>query len=181
MTVSLIVAMAENGVIGRKGGLPWRLPKDLKRFKALTMGHTLVLGRRTWESIGRLLPGRTFVVISRDPAFSGQGILVSRSVREAIEQAEGDTEVFIGGGAEIYRQTLPIADRIYLTRIHARVEGDTYFPEVDWSQWREVSREEHQADEKHPFPFTFLVYERKTPKFSPYDRLAAFGGSPVIV
>jgi len=161
MTVSLIVAMAENGVIGRKGGLPWRLPKDLKRFKALTMGHTLVLGRRTWESIGRLLPGRAFVVVSRDPAFSGQGIRVSRSVREAIEQAGGDTEVFIGGGAEIYRQALPIADRIYLTRVHARVEGDTYFPEVDWGQWREVSREEHQTDEKHLFPFTFLVYERE--------------------
>ncbi len=161
-TVSIIVAAAANGVIGRDGGLPWRLPADLGHFKRTTMGHHLVVGRRTWEEVGRPLPGRTMVVVTRDPALRIPEVVVVNSLQEAVAVAvgAGDDEVFVAGGGEIYRQAMALADRVYLTRIHADVEGDTTFPELDGEAWRLVSREDHEADERNPYPYSFLVYER---------------------
>lgn len=160
MTVSFIAAISDNGVIGRAGGLPWQMPGDLKWFKNKTMGHTLIMGRKTWESVGVPLPGRRIVVVTRDRSFVPDGVALARSVDEALGKAATEDEVFIGGGGEIFRQTLRIADRMYITRIHAELEGDVRFPEVDWAQWKEVFREEHPADAKNKYPYTFLVYER---------------------
>ena len=164
MTVSLIVAVSSNGVIGRDGGLPWCLPADLKHFKRTTMGHHLIIGRRTWEEVGKPLPGRTMVVVTRSRNFAPEGAKVVRSVERALELAADDEEPFIGGGAQIYRIALErdLVDRIYLTRIHAEVEGDTIFPEVDLGRWELASEEHHDADEKNEFSYSFLVYERRT-------------------
>jgi len=159
--VSIIVAVADNGVIGRGGGLPWHLPADLKRFKRLTSGHHMVMGRRTWDSIGRRpLPGRPTIVVSRDPSFVAEGAQAARSVEEALELAAGADEVFIAGGEAIYRAALPVADRIYLTRVHACFDGDTHFPAFDANDWQVVVEERHEPDEKNPYAHTFLVYER---------------------
>jgi dihydrofolate reductase len=139
--VSLIAAVAANGVIGRDGGLPWRLPEDLKRFRALTLGHHIVMGRKTYESIGRLLPGRTTVIVTRQRDYAVPGAIVARSIEDALAQCAGDDEVFVIGGAQIYQAALPIADRLYLTEVMAEVEGDTRFPAFDRQRWRERSRE----------------------------------------
>lgn len=162
MRVSLIVAMAANGVIGRDNGLPWRLPQDLKRFKALTLGHTLVMGRKTWDSIGRPLPGRRMVVITRRPDWHPEGIEVVHSLDEALSVAAeaGDAEVFVAGGGEIYRQALPRADRIHCTRVEAEIPGDTRFPDIDLKDWKIVEEEHHEPDADHAFPFTFQVLDR---------------------
>lgn len=162
MRLSIIVAMAANRVIGKDNGLPWRLPADLKRFKSLTMGHHLLIGRKTFESIGRPLPGRTSVVITRRDDYSPEGVRVAHSVEQAVEIARraGEDEAFVGGGAEIYRATLELADRIYLTLIDRPIEGDTYFPAFDESAWRLCSSEAREADAENPHPFRFLVYER---------------------
>jgi dihydrofolate reductase len=162
MTVSLIVAVASNGVIGREGGLPWHLPADLKHFKRTTMGHHLIIGRRTWEEVGLPLPGRTMVVVTRSRNFAPDGVCVVRSVEEALALASSDEEPFIGGGAQIYRIALArdLVDRIYLTRIHSEIEGDTIFPEIDLDAWRLVSEEHHEADKKNKYPYSFLVYDR---------------------
>jgi dihydrofolate reductase len=160
MRVSLIVAVSTNGVIGRDGDLPWRMPEDLKRFKSLTMGHHLVVGRKTWEEVGQPLPGRMMVVVTRARDFQVAGVTVVHSLQEALDVAHNDDEVFIAGGGEIYRQALPLADRLYLTRIHAEIEGDTTFPEFDQSEWRLVEREDHDADERNPYPYSFIVYEK---------------------
>ena len=161
MIVSIIVAVADNDVIGRDGGLPWHLPADLKRFKRLTSGHQMVMGRRTWDSIGRRpLPGRPTIVVSRDPSFVAEGAQVARSVEEALELAAGADEVFIAGGEAIYRAALPVADRIYLTRVHACFDGDTHFPAFDANDWQVVVEERHEPDEKNPYAHTFLVHER---------------------
>jgi dihydrofolate reductase len=159
MRISLIVAVAENGVIGKDNGLPWHLSHDLRRFKRLTMGHHLIMGRRTWESVGKPLPGRINVVVTRDTDFRAEGAVVVHSVPDALA-LDDDEEMFIGGGAEIFRAALPQVERAYLTLVHATPEGDTFFPEVDWSQWRLVEREDHPADEKNDFPYSFITYER---------------------
>jgi dihydrofolate reductase len=162
MKVSLIAALARNRVIGRDNRLPWRLPADLRRFKQLTMGHTLLVGRKTFESIGRPLPGRAMLVASRREGYEPEGVRVVRSVQEALDVARegGETELFVAGGAEIYRQTLPVADRLHLTRIEEDVPGDAYFPEVDETQWRLVDREDHAPTEEVPFAWSFQDYER---------------------
>lgn len=162
MRISLIVAMARNRVIGRDNRLPWRLPADLRRFKELTMGHTLLVGRKTFESIGRPLPGRKMLVVSRREGYAPEGVRVAHSVQEALDlaRAEGEPELFVGGGAEIYRQTLPVADRLHLTRIEEDVPGDAYFPEFDETEWRLVDREDHGPSEEAPFAWSFQVYER---------------------
>lgn len=162
MAVSLIVAVSSNGIIGRDGALPWHLPADLKHFKKTTMGHHLIIGRRTWEEVGEPLPGRTMVVVTRSRDFAPKGAQVVRSVEEALELAAADDEPFIGGGSQIYRIALArdLVDRIYLTRIQAEVDGDTHFPEIDFSDWELVSEEHHEADEKNEFAYSFLVYER---------------------
>ncbi len=160
MTLSLIAALADNRVIGRDNRLPWRLPADLKRFKRLTMGHPLIVGRKTFESIGRPLPGRRMVVLSRRAGFAPEGVEVARGLEEALALVSGAAEVFVGGGAQIYRQALAGAGRLYLTRVRARIEGDRRFPHVDWDEWRLVREEEHPADERHQFPFAFQDFER---------------------
>jgi dihydrofolate reductase len=164
MRVSLIVAVAENGVIGRGGKLPWRLSDDLRRFKRLTMGHTIIMGRRTWESIGRALPGRRMVVVTHQPNYcvNAAGIGVVNSLDEALNVATvaGDDEAFVIGGAELYRAALPRADRLHVTRVHAEVGGDTYFPQIDWRQWRLIDSETHEADERNEYRYSFGVYRR---------------------
>jgi len=159
--ISIIAAVSTNGVIGRDGDLPWRMPTDLKRFKRLTMGHHLVVGRKTWDEVGRPLPGRIMVVVTRDLSFEADDVIVAHSLRQAIEAAGDDDEIFVAGGGEIYRQALPVADRMYLTRVHAYIEGDTTFPEFDESDWILVEREDHLADESNPYPFSFLVYQKE--------------------
>lgn len=164
MHLSLIVAVAENGVIGRDGDLPWRLSADLQRFKRLTMGHAILMGRKTWESIGRPLPGRTSIVITGQEGYkTGYGeVLVAASIPQAVEMAEqcGQDEAFVIGGAQIYASTLAHADRLLLTRVSVEVEGDVLFPEVDWSQWELVEEEKQAADEKNDFAFSFQFYQR---------------------
>jgi dihydrofolate reductase len=162
MKVSMIVAVSSNGVIGRDGGLPWYLPADLGHFKRTTMGHHLIIGRRTWDELGKPLPGRTMVVVTRSRLFAPNGATVVGSLEQALEVAATDDEPFIGGGAQIYRIALAgdLVDRIYLTRIHAEIEGDTFLPEINFDDWELVSEEHHEADEKNEFPCSFLVYER---------------------
>lgn len=162
MKRSIIAAVASNGVIGAGKTIPWRLPPDLKRFKQLTLGHHLMMGRKTFESIGRALPGRTTIVVTRHDYAAPDGVLVARSVDEAIALAEraGDSELFIAGGAEIYRQTLTIADRAYMTFLDRAFEGDVRFPEVDWSAWRASERERHDASDTIPYSFEFITYEK---------------------
>jgi dihydrofolate reductase len=164
MRISIIAAVAENGIIGRGGALPWRLSDDLRRFKQLTMGHTIVMGRRTWESIGRALPGRRTVVVSRSPDFrtSVDGVETATSLDQALGIAEtaGDNEAFIVGGAELYRESLGRANRLHLTRVQAAVEGDTSFPDIDWNTWQLVESEEHDASEKNEYAYRFETYDR---------------------
>jgi len=163
LKISLIVAVAENGVIGRAGGLPWHLPDDLKRFKALTMGKRVLMGRRTFESIGRPLPGRTSLVLTRSAGWAPPGgVIVMHSVEEAIAAARqgGAGELAVIGGAEVFRLALPLARRIDFTRVHAEVSGDVYFPPLDPREWRETERTEHPADARHAYAMTFCTLER---------------------
>lgn len=161
--VSLIVAMSSNGVIGRDGDLPWHLPADLRHFKMTTMGHHLIIGRATWDEVGRPLPGRTMVVVTRNRDFAAGGVLVAHSLDEALAMVRDDDEAFIGGGAEIYRQALDagMVDRLYITRVHAEVEGDTLFPSFDPDEWLLADRVDHPADEKNEHPYTFERYDRR--------------------
>ncbi|MEZ6099031.1 MAG: dihydrofolate reductase [Pirellulaceae bacterium] len=160
MRISLIVAMAENRVIGRDGQLPWRLSADLRRFKLTTMGHHILMGRRTLESIGRLLPGRQTIVMTRDLAFQFPGALVAHTWQQAIDFAEDDTELFVCGGAEIYRLALPHVRRMYVTTVAAVIEGDAQFPEIDWNHWSLVSEDHHAADDRNEFAHSFRIWER---------------------
>jgi dihydrofolate reductase len=160
--VSIIAAVSDNGVIGLAGDLPWRLPADLRRFKKLTMGHHLIVGRKTWDSIGRRpLPGRVMVVMTRSRSFTTEGAVVVHSLAEALRVATEDDEVFIAGGSGIYRIALPVADRFYLTRVHGDFEGDTRFPPWDKDAWELVAEEDHQADDTHEVAFSFLTLERR--------------------
>jgi len=165
MRISIIAALSTNNVIGRNGDLPWHLSTDLKRLKALTMGHHMIMGRKTFDTIGRTLPGRTFVVITHDPAFTFEGVKVVHSLEEAIAASAGDDEPFIAGGAQIYEQSLHRADRMYLTRVHADLEGDTWFPDFDdVSEWHLTDAEHFDADEKNDYPYSFLTYDRVAPE-----------------
>jgi dihydrofolate reductase len=163
MIRSLVVAMSRNRVIGRNQQLPWKLPADLAYFKRVTMGHPVVMGRRTWESIGRALPGRLNIVVTRDPAYAAPGATVVHSLDEAWRAAGDAAEVSIIGGSAIFAETLPIADRIHLTQVDADVEGDTWFPEFDRSQWVSREVERHECDERHAYPFRIVVLERAAP------------------
>ncbi len=154
MRVVIIAAVARNGVIGVGGDLPWRISEDLARFKRLTMGNALVMGRRTFESIGHPLPGRTNIVLTRRDRWSSEGVSVATSLEEALAlAAEDGLDVYVAGGAEVYETALDLADTLELTEVDAEPEGDTWFPDVDWSQWREVARETHPG-------FSFVTYER---------------------
>jgi dihydrofolate reductase len=153
-----IVAMADNGVIGRDNGLPWHLPDDLRRFKSLTMGHAILMGRRTFESIGRTLSGRRNLVLTRNPAWRATGCEVVATPEAALEAA-GDSTLFVIGGAEVFTAFWPQVRRLELTEVHGDIEGDTRLAGFDRRQWREVFREEHAADERHAWPFSFVTLE----------------------
>ncbi|MES9858656.1 MAG: type 3 dihydrofolate reductase [Sedimenticola sp.] len=159
--ITLIAAMAENRVIGRDNRLPWRLPADLKHFKALTMGKPMVMGRKTWESLPGLLPGREHLVVTGDPHYRADGCRLVHSIKEALAAVVDAPEVMVVGGALFYQQMLPLAHSMHLTLVHAEVEGDAWFPRFDSTEWREVSRESHPADEKNSYPFTFIHLERE--------------------
>ncbi|PYE90117.1 dihydrofolate reductase [Phyllobacterium leguminum] len=165
-TISIIVAVAQNGVIGRDNGLPWRLSTDMKRFKAITMGKPVIMGRKTWESIGKPLPGRANIVVTRDADFAVDGIDVACSVEDALVIARrradeaGANEICVIGGGEIYRQTLPLADRLHVTEVKGEVEGDTHFPPIDPALWRMASMEEVPTGEKDSHATRYIIYER---------------------
>ncbi len=160
--ISIIVAASENDVIGRQGGLPWRLSGDLQHFKAITMGKPIIMGRKTWESIGRPLPGRRNIVITRQPGFTAEGCDVVASLDDAIIAARDAEEIVVIGGSQIYALAMPLAERLYLTRVHADVEGDASFPAVDATRWCLVADEAREADDRNEYDFSFRVYDRVT-------------------
>lgn len=165
MIISAIVAMSSNRVIGREGDLPWHLPRDMKYFKAMTMGHHVIMGRNNFASMDyRPLRGRVNIVLTRDPYFITSSALVMHSIEEALSYAKnaGETEAFIIGGGEIYKQSMHLLDKIYLTEVITELSGDTYFPEIDPNEWETLTSELHEADEKNAFPMRFDVLLRKT-------------------
>ena len=163
MIISLIVAMDEDRGIGVGGRLPWHLPADLKRFKSLTMGHHLITGRKTYESIGNPLPGRTMIIVTRNPNYQPDGCLVARSLDTAVEFARIDLEdeVFVIGGGDLFEQAIDLADRIYLTQVHAILPADVYFPEYSSIDWQEIKTELSPSDEKNQYAFTFKILVRR--------------------
>jgi dihydrofolate reductase len=158
--VTLIVAVADSGVIGRDNALPWHLPEDLRRFKRLTLGKPVIMGRKTFESIGKPLPGRLNIVVTRDTNYRREGVDVVHSSDEALRRAGGVPEVMVIGGAELFRVFLPRAGRVHLTRVRGDVPGDIHWPALDDRQWRVVEREEYAADERHAYAMTFEVWEK---------------------
>ena len=168
MRKTLIVAMSRNRVIGRNNKLPWYLPEDLRYFKEVTMHKPIIMGRRTFESIGRPLPGRLNIVVTSDPdwtcpAGAARAGSLDEAFRRAQAQAEidGVDEMVVIGGGQLYGEALPLMDRLYVTQVHADIEGDVYFPEVDWGLWEEVASQEHVASEQNPYPYSFVVYDRR--------------------
>jgi dihydrofolate reductase len=168
MDVAIHVAVADNGVIGRENGLPWKLSSDLKRFKANTMGKPVIMGRKTWESLGRPLPGRLNIVVTRDKTYKAEGAEVAGSLEEAIQLARvrgrcmaGADEICVIGGGVIYRQAIAIADRLHVTHVLAAIDGDTRFPDIDPAVWERVSSEEHPAGERDSHATRYAVYERR--------------------
>lgn len=166
MIISQIVAASLNNAIGIHNGLPWKMPNDTAYFKKKTLGHHIVMGRRNYEAEGKALPGRVNIVITRNQDYKINDSFVVQKMEEAIINARkaGETELFIVGGAEIYKLALPFTDRIYLTRIHTIVEGDTFYPEPDWNEWKETSKICHQKDQSNPFAYDYLVFERRVNK-----------------
>jgi dihydrofolate reductase len=167
--IALVWAMARNRVIGRNNALPWRLPADMQHFRELTTGHPVLMGRKTFESLGRPLPNRTNIVITSDSHYAPQGCLVALSLDDALALAvphvpPNDPEIFVIGGETLYTQMLSRADRLYMTQVETDAEGDAWFPEFDLGIWKEIQRDVHPADDKNPYPCTFLTLERKTPR-----------------
>ena len=160
MTISLIVAKANNNVIGKNNQLIWHLPADLKHFKTITMGHTVVMGRKTYESMMKPLPGRTNVVITRQDNYHPERVIIKPSLEDALKDLEGG-EVFIIGGGEIFKQAMALANKLYITEIHANFEGDTFFPEINPDEWVKTDIENHLKDEKNPYDYTYITYVRK--------------------
>jgi dihydrofolate reductase len=161
MIVSLVAAAAENGVIGKNGALPWRMPADMKFFKNLTMGHTVIMGRKTYESMGKPLVGRKNVIITRNKDFKAEGCIVINSFEEVFKMFSKEKEIFVIGGAEIYDMALPKTDKIYLTRIHASFDGDAYFHELSDNEWLKIKCIDNPADEKNPYSYTFIELIKK--------------------
>ncbi|CAG0938869.1 dihydrofolate reductase [Gallionellaceae bacterium] len=162
--LSILVAMASNRTIGINNTLPWRCPEDLKHFKALTMGHHMIMGRKTFDSIGKPLPGRTTVVVTRNRELKIEGCIIAHSLEEAIAACAGDEEIFIVGGGELYAQALPLADTLYITEIRQDVAGDAHFPEFDKNTWQEAARERRSQTEPQPLDYHFVTYRRKRPQ-----------------
>lgn len=160
MIVSIVVAIAQNNAIGKNNQLLWHLPKDLKHFKDITSGHTVIMGRKTYESVGKPLPNRRNIIITRQNIVV-EGCEVVNSIEDALKLCTGETEVFIVGGAEIYKQAMALTDRIYLTIVHQEFDADTYFPEIKETIWKETERQDHESDEKHLFPYSFITLERR--------------------
>ncbi len=166
MHISLIWAMAENGLIGRENTLPWRLPTDMRHFMATTMGKPVIMGRKTFESMKAPLPGRTNIVVTRNKSWARDGVKVVHDLTAAVQLAEqqclidGVDEVMVIGGADIYALALPLATRLYVTHVHSKPEGDVFFPEVDWTQWQCLQSKHYKADDKHSADFTISIYER---------------------
>jgi dihydrofolate reductase len=164
--ITLVAALAENGVIGRDNGLPWRLKSDMVHFRAITMGKPVVMGRKTFLSIGRPLPGRTTIVVSRDHTFAAPGVVVAPTVEAALTVAQGDALrrgadcIIVAGGADLYAQTMPLAERLHITYVHRAVDGDAYFPAIDRSVWLETGRDEHAAAAGDDAAFAFVIYQR---------------------
>lgn len=161
MKISLIVAMASNRAIGLNNRMPWHLSADLKKFKQITMGAPILMGRKTYESIGRPLPGRTNIIISRNPSYSQPGCLVFNDIDQALKSCGDAKEVFVIGGSDFYKSMLPVADTLYLTQIHREFQGDTFFPEIDADQWVEVEREDIQDDPDVAFSYSFLKLNKR--------------------
>ena len=160
MNINIVVAIASNNAIGKNNKLLWHLPKDLKHFKELTTGHTVIMGRKTFDSVGRPLPNRRNIVVTRQ-IISIEGCEVVNSLDAALALASGEAEVDIVGGAEIYRQAIHLTNIIHLTIVHQNFDADTFFPEIDYNEWKEVSREDYQPDEKNPIPFSFITLKRR--------------------
>lgn len=161
MTISLLVAVSENNVIGVDNQLPWHLPIDLKYFKETTSGHTILMGRKTYDSIGRPLPNRRNLVITHNPSFSAEGVTVFHSIQEALDTCMEEDEVFIIGGGMIYKESLSLANKLYITRVHTHIaQGTAFFPEIDPEQWQLISEKPHPADEKNALACTFEIYQR---------------------
>lgn len=163
MTLSIIAALASTRVIGVNNSLPWHLPADLRHFQRMTMGHYLLMGRKTFESFDGLLAERTIVVITRQADYRHKGVYTAHSLPDAIKLASKEEEVFIAGGAEIYSEALSLADRMYLTLIHHDFEGDTLFPKFEESDWKLTDRKDYESDDQNPYPFSFVTYEKVTP------------------
>jgi dihydrofolate reductase len=159
--ISLLVAMDNNRTIGKNNDLPWYLPADLKYFKKVTMGHPIVMGRKTYESIGRPLPGRENIIITRDKSYDIESAQVVHSIQEAIDVTKDEDEVFVIGGAEIFKQYMPDSDRLYITQIEHDFDGDTFFPEINYAEWKIISKEKGIKDEKNPYDYYFMIYDRK--------------------
>jgi dihydrofolate reductase len=164
MSISLVVAAATNNVIGKDGKLLWHLPNDLKFFKNTTWGMVVIMGRKTFEEVNKPLPGRVNIVITSNAAWQAEGTITATSLPDALEKAAAANckEIFIIGGGEIYRQSMDMADTIYITRVHATLDGDTFFPEIDEAKWQLVSNEDFTADEKHAYPYSFQLWKAKT-------------------
>jgi len=160
MVISIIAAVSENGVIGKNNALPWKLPADLRHFKELTIGKPVIMGLKTFESIGKPLPDRTNIVLSKEKV-EIPGCTAVHSIEEALQAVGNAEEVMVIGGGSVYAQFLPKADRMYVTRVHAEVEGDTYFPVFNQNEWTEIERVNHEKDEQHPYSFSFVTLERK--------------------
>ncbi len=160
MSLSLIVAMAENRVIGRDGDLPWHISADLKRFRRLTTGHAIIMGRKTYDSIGRPLPERRSIAISRNPEYAPEGVEVVANLEAALDLVADDDQAFVIGGATIYELALPLADTLHITRVHAEVDGDVRFPEVDWRNWQLVEQTPEELDEKSGLKYSFAEFKR---------------------
>ncbi len=160
--LSILVAMASNRTIGINNTLPWRCPEDLKHFKALTMGHHMIMGRKTFESIGKPLPGRTTVVVTRNRELKIEGCIIAHSLQNAIVACGNDEEIFIVGGADLYAQALPLVDTLYITEIHQDVNGDAHFPELNPAEWQEVTREKFSQQTPQPLEYHFVEYQRKS-------------------
>jgi dihydrofolate reductase len=156
--ISIIVAAGDNRVIGKNNQLIWHLPADLKRFRQITTGHAVIMGRKTFDSINKALPGRTNIIVTRQKDFEKENCLVADSLEHAIELCKNDNEVFIIGGAQIFEQAIPVTDKIYLTQIHQSFDGDVFFPALDHHQWKVISKEDHAADEKNKYDYSFINY-----------------------
>ena len=159
MIVSIVVAIAENNAIGKNNQLLWHLPADLKHFRLITTGHTVIMGRKTYDSVGKPLPNRRNIIITRQDIII-EGCEVVKSIEDALALC-AEEEVFIVGGAEIYRQAMHLTDRIYLTIVHQKFEADSFFPEINYNEWRETEREDHQPDEKNKLPYSFITLNRR--------------------